>query len=145
MIDFRESDPTLRAALRLQHDLGKYIRLNAPAAGGESTEALRSRLALDLRETRRTKDRTVGAVELFDAWRDEEGGQLAGDEPVGRRLAAIAEAVELLRRETPRLEALSREELEALDRATVVIQTESRELCRELRRTRAEPRATQDD
>jgi hypothetical protein len=145
MIDFRESGAALRAAFRLQHDLGKYIRLNAPAAGRESTEALRARLALDLRETRKTNDGSVGAVELFDAWRDEEGGRLAGDETAERRLAKIVEAVELLRRETPRLEALSREELEALDGATVVIQSESRDLYRELRRTRTEPEATHDD
>lgn len=119
------------SAGRLRHDLGKYVRFSAATERETSTEALRERLRADLLATRSGPSGTVTAVEVFDAWRAEEGSAFPADGALGQGLRRIALAVEILRELTPRLTELSRLDLERLDEATLVIAREARLLERE--------------
>jgi hypothetical protein len=123
------SDPAdLRAAaFRLKHDLGKAVRWNAPAVREADTETLRRRLGRDLLETRVGPDgRPRSAVEVYEAWLAREGTLFAGD-----RLSAMSEAIDAIRRRLPRLAELGRNDLVALDDASLRIQEEARALWRD--------------
>ena len=52
-------DPRRKAARRLQHDLGRYIRFAAPEELEPDTEALRQRLTRDVLGTRSTPEGVV--------------------------------------------------------------------------------------
>lgn len=127
-----DGDRLRAAAFRLKHDLGKSIRWNAPRLRERDSEALRRRLAADLLETRKGPDGTRGAVEIFDAWRREEGEQFLGVQAWAQRLARITDAIESVRRRARHLSELPLAELEILDRATQVLQEESRGLYRDV-------------
>jgi hypothetical protein len=118
------------AALRLRHDLGKYIRLSAPARREADTEALRRRLRDDVLATRSDGAGARGAVEIFDAWKKEERSVLPSSGPAARRLDRIAMKIEMVRALAPRLDRLGREELVQLDLLTRQIAHGCRDLCR---------------
>jgi len=114
--------PLLRsAALRLKHDLGKYIRLSAPARQEESTQELRQRLQDDLLRTRSGPSGPMSAPKVFDAWRAEEGEGFSAFPALASRLAAISMAIEEIRGLLPRMAGLSREDLIRLDKATLAV------------------------
>lgn len=113
------------AAARLKHDLGKYVRWNAPEVREGDAELLRARLALDLLETKRTLEGTLSAVEVYEAWERESAalfsaGELAG---LATRIAALAEIL-------PRLSTLETAPLVALDALTLEIAEATRALHR---------------
>jgi len=135
-----QSPATRRAAAaRLRHDLGKAVRFSAPAAGEETSAALRRRLAADLLATRSGPDETLDAVAVFDRWWRSEGalfGPGSGSPPATATatptatgcLARIREAVEIMRPLLPRLDALTDGELRELDSAARVVDAETRAL-----------------
>jgi len=98
-----EDDPRGRrgaAALRLKHDLGKYVRLGAPATREADAGALRSRLKTDLGATRRSGQTVVSAPEVFAAWRAEEREAFDEDDPdletLDRAMSRLAELLPLI-------------------------------------------------
>jgi hypothetical protein len=112
--------PRLRsAALRLKHDLGKYIRLSAPARREESTQELRRRLEDDLLRTRSGPSGPMSAPKVFDAWRAKEGEDFSASSELASRVAAISLAIEEIRGLLPRMAGLSREDLIRLDEAAL--------------------------
>lgn len=120
------------AAFRLKHDLGKSIRWNAPARREEDAEKLRRRLAIDLLQTRMGPEGAVGAVEVFEAWKKEEGDLFLDREAWGTRLARLTESIETIRRGIGVLSELSSQELASLDQATRIIQEETGALYRDV-------------
>jgi len=127
-----DSDELLSAAFRLKHDLGKAVRWNAPARRERGAEPLRRRLARDLVETRTGPDgRTRSAVEVFDAWMAGDGALFHADPDGSSRIARMAAAVEKIRRLVPRLAELGRDDLVALDQASLDLAEETRALWRE--------------
>ncbi|HEX7253542.1 MAG TPA: hypothetical protein VF376_11725 [Thermoanaerobaculia bacterium] len=119
------------AALRLRHDLGKYIRLSAPARREVDTEALRRRLRADVLATRSDGARPRGAAEIFDAWKREESSVLPASGLAARRLGRIERKIEAVRSLACKLDRLRREELVRLDVLTREIALGCRDLCRE--------------
>ena len=105
------------ATFRLKHDLGKYVRWNAPSSPETDDATLRERLALDLLATRKTEDETLTAVELFDRWLAEEGDLVEGPR-FAPDLAALREAIDVMRALLPRLALLGRPDLDRLDAAS---------------------------
>jgi len=123
--------PRLRsAAVRLKHDLGKSIRLSAPARREDSVEELRRRLEADLLRTRSGSSGAMNAPEVFDAWRREEAESFSAFPALATRVAAISVAIEEIRGLLPRLLRLSREDLVRLDEATLNVAEGCRELYR---------------
>ncbi|MEP6994403.1 MAG: hypothetical protein ABI968_07780 [Acidobacteriota bacterium] len=116
------------AAARLCHDLGKSVRWLAPAVTESSVAALRERLESDLVRTRRGPSGAVGAVEIFDAWRQETGSLFEFAPALGLHVTAIAQAIEAMRAALPRLADLEASDLSVLDDASRVVARESRAL-----------------
>lgn len=126
----RDPERLRAAAARLRHDLGKAVRFSAPGARERDHEALRERLRVDLLATRAGLRGNVGAVEVFEAWRREEGALFDAVPEWADRLARIEAAMETVRRLAPRLPELANADLELLDQASVSIQEECRDLYR---------------
>ena len=145
-----EEDVRLRrrsAAFRLKHDLGKYIRFNAPGRetpeekkkdsaengrrerGGEDVEALRERLTRDLLFTRRDGRLSRSAVEIWEEWKNEEGPFFEEEERGGGDLAAIEHAMQLIRSLLPDLSTLEERRLRELDEASATVARRSRSFC----------------
>jgi hypothetical protein len=127
----------LDAASRLRHDLGKAVRLSAPAAGSrEGAEALRARLIADLLETRAAARETLDAAAVFDRWVAADGPLLEADAACAARLARIRAAIDSMRARLPRLRSISlgEAELRELDAAARVVDEETRALREELAR-----------
>jgi hypothetical protein len=122
------SDPAeaARAAQRLAHDLGRYVRFSAPSALEEDTEALRERLARDVLATRSGPHEVLPAAAVFDAWLAEEGHLFESE-----RLQTLRLSIEALRALATRIPRLGRGELEELDRLTLTIAGECRRLASE--------------
>jgi hypothetical protein len=124
-----DSEQLLSAAFRLKHDLGKAVRWNAPGRRERRVESLRRRLARDLLETRTGPDgRIRSAVEVFDTWMAGDGALFHADPECSSRIARMAAAVEKIRRLVPRLAELGRDDLVALDQASLVLAEETRAL-----------------
>ncbi len=120
------------AALRLKHDLGKYVRWSATASLEGDVDALRERLRADLETTRKTDSGSRSAVEIFDSWRRETTAlfpKTAGRDP---ELVGLEAAIELLRRKLPSLDTLAFAELLELDAASVALSQASAALARRL-------------
>lgn len=113
------------AAARLRHDLGKYVRWNAPEVREADAELLRARLALDLLETKRTFQGTLSAVEIYEAWAGENASLFTP-----RELDGLATRIGTLRELLPRLSALDAAPLVALDALTLEIAEATRQLHR---------------
>jgi hypothetical protein len=127
----------LDAASRLRHDLGKAVRLSAPAAGSrEGAEALRVRLIADLLETRSAARETLDAAAVFDRWLAGDGALLEAEPSCAARLGRIRAAIDSMRPRLPRLRSLSlgEAELRELDAAARAIDEETRALREELAR-----------
>jgi hypothetical protein len=116
------------AAARLRHDLGKYIRLSAPASIEADTEALRARLAADVLATRTGPGGAVPAAEVFRAWLREGGSELSDRPPYADPIRRIRRSLETLESLSRKLATLSRTELERLDGLTRAIAEECRAL-----------------
>ena len=113
------------AALRLKHDLGKYVRLGARETREADAEALRSRLKADLGATRRSGETAWSASEVFEAWRAEEKGAFGEDDPDVETLErAMNRLAELL----PRIDTLDARSLVELDEISVEIARRCRSL-----------------
>jgi len=111
----------LSAARRLKHDLGKYVRFNAPEAREADDAALRERLRRDLLATRETPEGTRTAVEVFREWasEDREVLEAAGlDEAV----SSLEREIDVIERFLPRLDTLSHADLVTLDDSTRGVQ-----------------------
>ena len=104
-----------RAAARLRHDLGRYIRFWAPETVEADTEALRARLTRDVLSTRSGPSGAIPAADVFDAWLAEEGRHF-GDGSAA--LGDVRRGIEAVRGLAARLPELGRAELEELDRLT---------------------------
>ena len=113
-----------RAADRLRHDLGRYVRFSAPANPEADTEALRRRLARDVLATRSGPEGVVPAAAIFDRWLREEGAAFEGSPS----LRALRSAMEELGRLAARLPELDRAGLERLDALAAAIAAECRRL-----------------
>jgi hypothetical protein len=120
------------AALRLKHDLGKYVRLRAPAGVEKSVEELRERLAADLLRTHSGPAGVRSAAQIFESWKEEEADLFLAEPRLRERIAAIEEEIAGIRASLPRLSELTRQELERLDQATRVIAQETRALWRDV-------------
>jgi hypothetical protein len=118
----------MEAAVRLCHDLGKAVRWLAPATPESSERALRQRLEDDLLRTRRGEEGTIGAIEIFDAWRKAQGVLFEGEALWRSHLDAIARAIDVMRERLPRLAILDAAGLSALDEASRVVSQETRAL-----------------
>jgi len=116
------------AAYRLKHDFGKAVRWNASRAREADPEALRRRLETDLLATRIGPDGRKTAVEIFEVWLSEEGSLFRSTPRWAARLDRLSETVESIRAPLARLSDLGRDELVALDEATLVLQDETRAL-----------------
>ena len=123
-------DPRRKAARRLQHDLGRYIRFAAPEELEPDTEALRQRLTRDVLGTRSTPEGLVPAEAIFETWLAEEGGAFTDAAEVG----TLRDLMRELGRLAARLPELGRGELEELDRLTRSIAGECRRLLRRIER-----------
>jgi hypothetical protein len=121
-----------RAAARLQHDLGRYIRFWAPEEMEPDTEALRARLIRDVLATRSGPEGVVPAAAVFEEWLAEEGARFAGAEDAAA-LERLRSSVEKLRALAARLPMLARPELLELDRLTRSIAEDCRGLVRTVR------------
>lgn len=109
------------AAFRLKHDLGKYIRFNAPEMK-ETVEDLRARLQLDLLSTRRKGSTAQSAVDVFFEWKKEEGGVFEEAPRDAAALATISEIqalVETVGRLLPSLLTFEEKQLHDLDRLSL--------------------------
>ena len=120
-----------RAAARLRHDLGRYIRFWAPETVETETEALRERLTRDVLSTRSGPSGAIPAADVFDAWMAEEGRHFAEGSAGSAALSEIRQGIETLRGLAARLPALGRAELEKLDGLTRSIAEGCRRLSRE--------------
>ena len=127
-------DPELlvSAAFRLKHDLGKAVRWNAPASRESDPEALRRRLEWDLAGTRTGAGGDASAVAVFDAWQKGDGSIFRGLARYAQRLDRVRESVDVVRTLLPRLSELERDDLVALDDASVRIQEETQNLWRDV-------------
>ncbi len=115
------------AALRLKHDLGKYIRWNAPGVGAErDPEALRARLKADLMETRKSPAGTKSAAEIFDEWERENGGLFFLEDENLRALRAAMVTIRVL---GPALSTLEEKRLYELDQASLEVALGCSALC----------------
>jgi hypothetical protein len=123
-------------AARLRHDLGKYIRLSAPASIEDDTEALRARLAADVLSTRTGPGGAIPAAEVFRAWMREGGNELSDRPRYAEPLRRIRRSLETLETLSRKLATLSRPELERLDGLTRAIAEECRALTSAGRETR---------
>ena len=115
-------------AARLRHDLGKYIRLSAPASIEADTEVLRARLAADVLATRKSPGGAVPATEVFWTWMREGGSELSERPPYAEPIRRIRRSLETLERLSRKLPTLSRAELERVDGLTRAIAEECRAL-----------------
>ena len=122
-----------RAAARLRHDLGRYIRFWAPETVEADTEALRERLTRDVLSTRSGPSGAIPAADVFDAWLAEEGRHF---EDGSSALSEIRQGIGVLRGLAARLPELRRAELEQLDGLTRSIAEGCRRLSRESRTRR---------
>jgi hypothetical protein len=116
------------AASRLKHDLGKYARWSAPEERESDSEELRARLGRDLLATRLVDGVPFTAVQVFEAWRAEDGAALEG-------VAALAEVEDAVRRVgslLPGLATLERAGLAALDDAALRLATACTAVFREV-------------
>jgi hypothetical protein len=124
----RVADEAAGLAARLRHDLGKYVRLSAPAGIEADTERLRERLEVDVTATRKGPGGAESAADVFRGWLRDGGEALekrpAFAAPIARIRRAVEEGEELSRT----LATLSREELERLDAVTRTIAEECRRL-----------------
>jgi hypothetical protein len=102
-------------AARLKHDLGKAIRLSAPARIESDTEQLRERLRSDVAATRSDESGSVPASRVFDEWERASSGSFDRAGATGEILAGIAAAIEEIRGLERRIGSLGRAELERLD------------------------------
>ncbi len=118
----------VRAAARLRHDLGRYIRFWAPETLETETEALRERLTRDVLSTRSGPSGAIPAADVFDAWLAEEGSHF---EDGSAALTDIRQGIDALRALAARLPELRRAELEELDGLTRSIAEGCRRLSRE--------------
>lgn len=107
------------AASRLRHDLGKYARWSAPEERESDPEELRARLGRDLLATRLVDGVPFTAVQVFEAWRDEDSALLEG---VGS-LAEVEDAMRRVGRLLPSLATLERAGLAELDDAALELST----------------------
>jgi hypothetical protein len=107
----------VRAAARLRHDLGRYIRFTAPADLETDTEALRERLTRDVLATRSGPEGAVPATRVFEAWLAEEGGRFDAESGALESLRSSMERLGALARRLPELERGELEELEGLTRS----------------------------
>ena len=123
-----EVDPRGRrraAALRLGHDLGKYVRLGAPQTREADAEALRARLKADLAATRRDGGAAVSAPDVFAAWCAEEREAFDEDDPDLETLErALSRLAELL----PAIDTLDGRHLGELDEISLEIVRRCRSL-----------------
>ncbi len=103
------------AASRLKHDLGKYARWSAPDERESDPEELRARLGRDLLATRLVDGVPFSAVQVFEAWRSEDGAAL---QDVGS-LADVEDAVRQVGRLLPGLATLEQAGLAELDDAAL--------------------------
>jgi hypothetical protein len=115
-------------AARLRHDLGKYIRLSAPASIETDTEALRARLAADVLATRKGPGGAIPAAEVFRMWLREGGSALSERPPYAEPIRRIRRSLETLETLSRKLPTLTRTELERLDCLTRAIAEECRAL-----------------
>jgi len=122
----RVADGAAGMAARLRHDLGKYVRLSAPASIESNTERLRERLAADVTATRKSPGATESAAEVFRGWLQDGGNALEKSPPFAAPIARIRRAVEAAEELSRALATLSREELERLDGLTRTIAEECR-------------------
>jgi hypothetical protein len=113
------------AALRLKHDLGKYVRLGAPQTREADTEALRTRLRLDLGATRRSQGSARSAPQVFDAWCADEREAFDAEDP---DLETLERAVSRLAELLPRIDTLDARHLAELDEISVEIARRCRSL-----------------
>jgi hypothetical protein len=113
----------------LKHDLGKYVRFNAPETMEADDAALRERLRRDLLATRETPEGTRTAVEVFREWasEDREVLEAAGFEEA---VSSVEREIEVIERLLPRVDALSRTDLVALDDSTRRVQAACVEIFR---------------
>jgi|ERR1017187_4744420 hypothetical protein len=102
------------AAFRLKHDVGKALRWSAPEERETDTEALRARLAADLRPRASGGGASPGVLKSFFEWKREEGPLFSSDDP---DLEAVERAMAVLRRFSPGLLSLEGSSLVALDEA----------------------------
>jgi len=113
------------AALRLKHDLGKYVRFSAPAKREADVEALRARLRADLLETRRSGGAARSAVDVFREWEAEERSLFAAFDA---DLETLARAVGRLEQLLPTLPGLDERRLVELDELSLEIARRCRSL-----------------
>ena len=100
------------AAFRLKHDVGKALRWSAPEARETDTEALRARLAADLRPRASGGAGRPGVLESFFEWKREEGPLFPADDP---DLQTVESAMAALEQHAPVLYSLEESALVALD------------------------------
>jgi hypothetical protein len=123
-----EDDPRARrraAALRLKHDLGKYVRLGAPERREADAEALRARLRADLGATRRAGREAFSAPEVFAAWCEEEREAFDEDDP---DLETLERAMSRLAELLPAIDTLDARHLGELDEISLEIARRCRSL-----------------
>jgi hypothetical protein len=106
------------AALRLKHDLGKYVRFAAPARREADVGALRARLRADLLETRRSGEAARSAVDVFREWVAEERDLFDADDA---DLETLTLAVNRLEQLLPTLPGLEERRLVELDELSLEI------------------------
>lgn len=123
------SSEKARAAARLRHDLGKYIRFSAPEMIEADAEALRERLRADVLATRRSAAATHSAAEVFEQWRREEAGHFPAHGAAADTLSRLTGAMDEVRRLSGRIDSLDRSGLERLDALTLAVAGECRTLC----------------
>ncbi len=117
-----------RAAARLRHDLGKYVRFSAPETIEADTAALRERLRSDVLATRRTTSTVHGAGDVFEEWRREEAGHFPATGPAVEALGRLARTMDEIGRLSGQIDSLDRPGLERLDALTLAVVGECRTL-----------------
>jgi hypothetical protein len=120
------SSEIARAALRLRHDLGKYIRLSAPETVERDTQALRDRLESDVLATRSGPAGRHTASAVFDSWMRDYQALFPRGGALAERLAAVARAIGGIRELEGKIASLSRAELLRLDALTREVAEECR-------------------
>jgi hypothetical protein len=121
------------AARRLAHDVGKYSRLGAPDVRESDAGELRDRLSRDLRETRRAPDGTESVLDVYAAWRRDDGVALLAEPLLTERFDAVEQAIGAIARLLPHLDDLDEAGLRTLDEASLVLVHRCRELSRAAR------------
>lgn len=122
----RVADGAAGMAARLRHDLGKYVRLSAPASIESDTERLRERLAADVTATRKSPGRAESAADVFRSWLQDGGNSLEKSPAFAAPIARIRRAVEEAEEISREMASLSRADLERLDALTRTIAEECR-------------------